>query len=122
MPGSHKGKQKATGNVSSSASSAEDVPDCGPSTKKTKKKSRHCSPVCVKEVAIAKASKSGSDSKGLASFESLINNSNLTAAREETNRGLKSTSSSKGSWGSSSTQSHADKLVFASFFYLHNRI
>lgn len=122
MPGSRKGKRKATGNVSSSASSAEDVPDRGPSTKKTKKKSCRRSPVRVKEVAIAKASKSGSDSKGLASFESLINNSNLTAAREETNRGLKSTSSSKGSRGSSSTQSHADKPVFASFFYLHDQI
>ena len=119
MPGSRKGKRKATGNVSSSASSAEDVPDRGPSTKK---KSRRRSPVRVKEVAIAKASKSGSESKGLASFESLINNSNLTAAREETNRGLKSTSSSKGSRGSSSTQSHADKPVFASYFYLHDRI
>jgi len=114
MPHSRKGKWKATGNVSSSASSAEDVLDHGLSTKK----SRRRSPVRVKKVAMAKAaSKSGSSSKGLASFESLINNSSLTAAQEKTNRGLQSSSSSK---GSSSTRSRVDKPVFASYFYVHD--
>ena len=114
MPRSGKGKRKATGNVSSSASSAEDAPDHGPSMKR----SRRRSPVRIKQVAMAKlasksgsSSKTGSSSKGLASFASLINNANLTAARVETNRGLRSSSSSK---GGSSSQSHMNKPVFAS--------
>ena len=116
MPDSCKGKWKATSNVSSSASLAEDVPDHGPSTKK----SCHCSSVHIKKIAVAKAtSKSGSLSKGLASFESLINNSSLTAAQVETNHGLQSVSSLK---GSSSTQSHADKPVFALYSHVYDQI
>ena len=114
MPRSRKGKQKATRSVSLSSSVEDldsDAADQGPSTKRF----RLHSPVRVKQIAMAKlASKSGSSSKGLAGFASLVNNANLTAARVETNRGLRSTSSSKVSHGGSSTQPRADKQVFGS--------
>ena len=123
MPRSGKGKRKATGNdsESSSDSSAEDAPDRdhGPSPKRPH---LHSS-ARVKQVAMAKiASKSGSSSKGLAIFTSLVNNANLTAAHVETNRGLRSSSSSKRPCGDSSTRSHVDKPVFPSYFYIHGQI
>ena len=115
MPRSRKGKQKATRSVSLSSSSGEDATNQGPSTKR----SRLHSPVRVKQVAVAKllASKSGSSSKGLAGFASLVNNAKLTAARVETNWGLRSSSSSKVSHGGLSTQPRADKQVFGSLTY-----
>ena len=114
MPRSRKGKQKATRAVSLSSSSADDATNQGPSTKR----SRLHSPVRVKQVVMAKlASKSGSSSKGLAGFASLVNNAKLTAARVETNRGLRSSSSSKVSHGGLSTQPRADKQVFGSLTY-----
>ena len=85
MPHSRKGKWKASGSVSSPSSSAEDAADQGPLTKR----SRLHSPVHIKKVAMAKlASKTGLSSRVLASFASLVNNSNLTAACVETNCGL----------------------------------
>jgi hypothetical protein len=41
------------------------------------------------------ASKSNSSSKGLAGFAALVNKANLSAAKTETSRGLRSSSSSK---------------------------
>ena len=117
MTRSRKGKQKATRSVSLSSSSAEDATDQGPSTKR----SHLHSPVRVKQIMMAKlASKSGSSLKGLASFASLVNNANLTAARVETNWGLRSStsSSSKVSRGGSSTQPRADKQVFGSLTFM----
>ena len=117
MPRSRKGKQKATRSVSLSSSSDEDATKQGPSSKR----SRLHSPVHVKQVAMAKlASKSGSTSKGLAGLASLVNNAILTAARVETNRGLRSSSSSKVSHGGSGTQFRADKQVFGSV--THSRV
>lgn len=116
MSRSQKGKRKVTDNASTS--SAEDAPDTQAGL--SMKRSCHCSPVRIKQVAMAKlSSKAGSSSKGLASFASLINNANLTAARVETNHGLRSSSSSK---SGSSSQSRINKLVFASYFYVHDQI
>jgi len=59
------------------------------------KRSRLSSPARVRQAALAKVkAKSGSSSKGLAGFAALVNNANLSAARAETNRGLRSGSSS----------------------------
>ncbi len=51
-------------------------------------------------------------SKGLAGFAALINNTNLSAARIETNTGLHSGSSSKRSRGGAGSQSKAGKPVW----------
>lgn len=105
MARSRKGKRRA--------SSSEPFPfvedaDHGPSTKR----SRLQSPERIKLIAKAKlASKLGSSSKGLAGLASLVNDANLAVARGETNRGLRSTSFSKGSRSGPSTQSHEDKQV-----------
>jgi hypothetical protein len=45
-------------------------------------------------MALSKAAKSSSSSKGLAGFAALVNGANLLAARTETSRGLHSSSSS----------------------------
>jgi len=57
------------------------------------KRSHLSSPARVRQAALVKVkAKSGSSesSKGLASFAALVNNANLSAARAETNRGLRS--------------------------------
>ena len=62
------------------------------------KRPRRSSSAQVRQVALAKvASKSRSDSssKGLAGFAALVNKANLSAARAETSRGLRSSSSSR---------------------------
>lgn len=78
------------------------------------KKSRLTSPARVKQAVLAKVankSKLGSSSKGLAGFAALVNNSNLAAARKETNRGLRSGSSSTQTRGGTSAKSKTGKTV-----------
>ncbi len=89
-----KGKQKAS--PSPSPSSAEDD-SAEDNVHFVDKKIRLSSPARVRNVALAKVaskSKSGSSSKGLASFATLVNNTSLSAAWAEMSRGLHSSSSS----------------------------
>lgn len=88
-----KGKRKASPSPSTS-SSAIDSDDAHLAHKRP----RRSSPARVTQVALAKVaskSKSNSSSKGLAGFVALVNNANLSAARAETSRGLRSSSSSR---------------------------
>ncbi len=106
-----KGKRKAS--PSPSLSSVEG--DSDPDQSHPIKRSRVSSPVRVKQAVLAKVaskSNSGSSSKGLAGFAALINNTNLSAARIETNTGLNSGSSSKRSRGGAGSQSKAGKPVW----------
>ena len=85
-----KGKRKAS--PSPSASSDND------DTHSVHKRPRRGSSARVRQVALAKVaskSKSDSSSKGLAGFTALVNNANLSAARAETSRGLRSSSLSR---------------------------
>ena len=89
-----KGKRKASPSPSPSSSSVDNDNGLSVHTKRL----RRSSPARVRQVALAKvASKSrpGSSSKGLAGFAALVNNANLSAARAETSRGLRSSSSSR---------------------------
>ena len=71
----------------SASSSSEDAPLAGQGL--LIKRSCLHSPVHVKQVVMIKlASKSGSTSKGLAGFATLVNNANLTAVHVKTNCGL----------------------------------
>lgn len=108
---SSKGKRKAS--PSPSPSSEEDsTPDHhpGPSTKRT----RLSSPARVQQAALAKAvkmSNTSSPSKGMAGFAALVNNSNLLAARTETNRGLRpGISSSRSRGGGASAKPRKPKV------------
>lgn len=88
-----KGKRKASPSPAASSSSVDND-----NTHLVHKRSRRNSPARVREVALAKVaskSKSNSSSKGLAGFAALVSNANLSAARTETSRGLRSSSSSK---------------------------
>jgi hypothetical protein len=85
------------------------------------KKSRLTSPARVKRAVLAKVtnkSKLGSSSKGLAGFAALVNNSNLAAARTETNCGLRSGSSSTQFRGGASSKSKTRKTVRLSVLLL----
>jgi hypothetical protein len=85
-----KAKRKASPSPSSSLAEESDSDVVPLACKKIRLKS----PARVKQVALAKvASKAGSLSKGLAGFAALVNNANLSAARAETSRGLRSGSS-----------------------------
>ena len=99
---SSKGKRKAS--PPASRSSDEDDPQDVLEEHYPTKKRRVSSPARVKQAALARVastSMSGSSSKkGLAGFTALINSTSLAAARKETNRGLRSGSSS-------AKQSHA---------------
>jgi hypothetical protein len=109
--GKGKGKRKAS--PSPSPSSEESDSDVAPSGL-ARKKIRLRSPATVKQVALAKvASKAGSSSKRLAGFAALVNNANLSAARAETSRGLRSGSSSRVRAG---IKSKDEKMVSISFF------
>ena len=91
-----KGKRKASPSPSPSAASAEDD-SAEDNVRLIGKKIRLSSPARVRNVALAKVaskSKSGSSSKGLASFATLVNNTSLSAAWAEMSRGLHSSSSS----------------------------
>ena len=86
-----KGKRKASPSPAASSSSVDDD-----DTHLVHKRLRRNSPARVRQVALAKvASKSNSSSKGLAGFAALVNKANLSAAKTETSRGLRSSSSSK---------------------------
>lgn len=87
------------------------------------KKSRLSSPTRVKQAVLTKVankSKLGSSSKGLAGFAALVNNSNLAAARTETNRGLRSGNSStqSRSHGGASAKSKTGKSVRLSVLFI----
>ena len=85
-----KGKRKASPSPSPSSSSVDND-----DAHSVPKRLRHSSPARVRQVALAKVgskSKSDSSSKVLAGFAALVNNSNLSAARAETSRGLRSSS------------------------------
>ena len=86
-----KGKRKASPSPSPSPSSVDND-----DAHLVHKRPRRSSPARVRQVALAKVaskSKSNSSSKGLAGFAALVNNANLSAARAETSRGLRSSSS-----------------------------
>jgi hypothetical protein len=86
------------------------------------KKSRLTSPARVKQAVLAKVankSKLGSSSKGLAGFAALVNNSSLTAARKETNHGLRSGSSSTQTRGGTSAKFKTGKTVRLSVLFTH---
>jgi hypothetical protein len=91
------------------------------------KKSRLTSPARIKQAVLAKVankSKLGSSSKGLAGFAALVNNSNLAAARKETNRGLRPGSSSTQSRGGpgTSAKSKTGKTVRLSVLFTHQNL
>ena len=94
MHRSSKGKKRqASPTPSLSSVEGESTPD----RSHVVKKSRLTSPARVRQAVLTKVankSKIGSSSKGLAGFAALVNNLNLAAARTETNRGLRSGSSS----------------------------
>lgn len=87
------------------------------------KKARFSSPQRIQDTALAKiANKSASSSsKGMAGFASLLHRTNLSAAREETNQGLKGGTS--GQLGRTSTQavSKAAKPVWIKHVFPINR-
>jgi hypothetical protein len=102
-----KGKRKASPSPSLSASDVQDSDDDSHSVRK-----RSClsSPARVRQAALVKVkAKSSSSAKGLAGFAALVNNTNLSAARAETSRGLRSGSSSSMFCGS--TKSREAKMV-----------
>jgi len=106
---SSKGKRKASPSPSPSSSESDAVPDQSHPIKR----SRLTSPARVKQAALAKVastSKSSSSSKGLAGFAALINSASLSAARKETNHGLRSGSSLTRPRGAG-LQSKAEKAV-----------
>jgi hypothetical protein len=98
-----KGKRKASPSPSLSSVEGDSNPDQSHPIKRT----RVSSPVRrVRQAVMAKVaskSNSSSSSKGLAGFATLINNTNLSAARIETNHGLRSGSSSTRSRGGAGT-------------------
>ena len=83
------------------------------------KRPRLTSPARVRQAALAKvASKSSSSSKGLAGFAALINTASLSAARKETNQGLRPVaSSSKRSRGAVS-RSKTGRAVQVLFYFI----
>jgi len=110
------GKRKASPSPSPSLEELDSDPDVPPLTRK---KFRLRSPARVKQVVLAKvASKAGSSSKGLAGFAALVNNANLSAARAETSRGLRSGSSS--SRLRAGIKSKNEKVVSPFFSYSMN--
>ena len=85
------------------------------------KKSRLSSPARVRQAVLTKVankSKMGSSAKGLAGFTALVNNSNLAAARTETNRGFRSGNSSMQS-RSRAGVSAKSKTVRLSILFTH---
>ena len=89
-----KGKGKRVASPTPTLSSSDNDNSVTDQPPPAKKRLRIQSPEQVKKMALAKVSKAGSSSKGLAGFAALVNNANLSAARTETNRGLHSGSSS----------------------------
>ena len=120
-----KGKRKASPAPSISLSSDEGdsrdtIADAGESH--PIKRPRLNSPARVRQAALAKVastSKSGSSSKGLAGFAALINTASLSAARKETNQGLRRSgaSSLKRSRGAA-PQSKAGRVVLLQFCFV----
>ena len=105
---SSKGKRKASPLAPAPLSSDES--DTALNEHHPTKKPRLSSPARVRQAAMVKVestSKSGSSSKGMAGFAALINSTSLSAARKETNQGLRSGSSSK----RSGSQSKAGRVV-----------
>ena len=101
-----KGKRKASPSPTASSSSVDDD-----EAHLVHKRSRRNSPAQVRQVALAKvASKSNSSSKGLAGFAALVNKANLSAAKTETSRGLRSSSSSK--FHGVGAKSREEKMIF----------
>ena len=113
---SSKGKRKASPPAPAPLSSDES--DTALNERHPTKKPRLSSPACVRQAAMVKvestSSKSGSSSKGMAGFAALINNANLSAARKETNQGLRSGSSSK----RSGSQSKAGRVVWFLYSFI----
>jgi len=108
---SSKGKRKA--NPPAPAPLSSDESDTAPNERHPSKKPRLTSPARVRQATMVKVestSKSGSSSKGMAGFAALINSASLSAARKETNQGLRSGSSSKWSHGAG-PQSKAGRAV-----------
>ena len=105
---SSKGKRKAISPAPQAmAPLSSDESDTPLNERHPTKKARPNSPARVKQAAMDKVSKLGSSSKGMAGFAALISSSSLSAARKETNQGLRSGSSSK----RSGSQSKAGKVV-----------
>jgi hypothetical protein len=113
-----KGKRKASPPAPSTSLSSDEGDTIADESHPIKRP-RLTSPARVRQAALVKVastSKSGSSSKGLAGFAALINTASLSAARNETNQGLRSgTSSSKRSRGAV-PQSKAGRAV-QFFFY-----
>ena len=111
-PSTGKGKRKASPSLSPSSVEEESIPD---QSRPVIKKLRLSSPARVKQAALAKIvskSKLSSSSKGLAGFTAMVNNANLSAARMETNHGLRSgSSSSRSRSGGVSAKAKAGKTV-----------
>ncbi|KAF8800930.1 hypothetical protein BYT27DRAFT_7227074 [Phlegmacium glaucopus] len=109
-PSKGKGKRKASPSPSSSSVEDDSITD---TSRPVVKRIRLSSPARVKQAAMAKMvskSKLSSSSKGLAGFTALVNNANLSAARMETNHGLRSGSSSlRSRGGGASAKSKAEK-------------
>lgn len=89
-----KGKGKRVASPTPTPSSSDDDNSVTVQPPPATKRLRIRSPERVKKIALAKVSKASSSSKGLAGFAALVNNANLSAARAETNQGLRSGSSS----------------------------
>jgi hypothetical protein len=114
---SSKGKKRQA-SPTPSLSSVEG--DSTPDRSHLVKKFRLTSPARVKQAVLTKVankSKMGSSSKGLAGFAALVNNSNLAAARTETNRGFRSGNSSMQYRGGASAKSKAGKTVRLSLLF-----
>jgi len=86
---------------------SSDESDTALNERRPTKKVRPNSPARVKQAAMDKVSKLASSSKGMAGFAAMISSSSLSAARNETNQGFHSGSSSK----RSGFQSKAGKVV-----------
>jgi hypothetical protein len=120
---SSKGKKRQA-SPTPTLSSDEGDHDSTPDRSRLAKKSRLTSPARVKQAVLTKVankSKLGSSSKGLAGFAALVNNSNLAAARTETNRGLRSGNSST-QWqsrGGASAKFRTGKTVRLLVFLTH---
>ena len=93
---SSKGKRKAISLAPpATAPLSSDESDTPLNERCPTKKTRPNSPARVKHAAMDKVSKLASSSKGMAGFAAMISSSSLSAARNETNQGLRSGSSSK---------------------------
>lgn len=115
-----KGKRKASPPApSTSLHVSSDEVDTDDLESHPTKRPRLTSPARVRQAALAKvASKSSSSSKGLAGFAALINTASLSAARKETNQGLRPVaSSSKRSRGAVS-RSKAGRAVQVLFYFI----